>query len=201
MAVGVLFYLHFSSSKAAVTEHSQNKSESVKNDTAIKPLNLNLPDSLKGGKILFVNTDTLFEKYNRFAELKKSTTSRSQALQNKFETSRTEFENRYMKFQERIQSQTITSEEAATEENALKMLQSDLYKQEENMERELTAFNDKKVKLLNDLMSALNDYGKSNGIDYILPFSNSQISLLFAHPKFDITSSVLDALNNQSPKK
>ena len=66
IAVGILFYMHFSSTKEMLAV----KSNLTKADSTPQ-LSFNIPKNLAGARVLYVNIDSIDSKYEAFADLSK----------------------------------------------------------------------------------------------------------------------------------
>jgi outer membrane protein len=176
LAVGVLYYLHFSSAKG---------SDSI-------PLQ---PKDIKPSALVYINSDTLLAKY----ELSKRMRS---DLEEKNRKSQAELEAKAKKFDEELQSlqqraATFTREQAQAAEESLKQKQQQILMRREELAQQLT---NEEGKLHEQLYTAISDYlrkySKSANYKFVLGYSRGG-ALLYANDSLDITGQVLDGLNKE----
>ena len=191
ICVGVLFYLHFASKKeiAAVKE---------KSDSTPK-LSFGIPKNLAGARVLYVNVDSIDQKYEAFADLSKEASGDVVYLQKQYQKKALELQQRYDVYQQKIQMQTISGDDAIKEEAAINAGMEDLKKMETRMASLEGAAMEKNARITNDITTYFKSYSKDKGIDFILAYGGAS-GVLYANDSLDITSDVLNALNENYRK-
>jgi len=186
IAVGVLFYLHFSSAKAGAAGKKDSK-----NDTAPQ-LSFKIPKNLAGAKVLYINIDSINAKYEALVDLQKEEGGT-------FEQQYQQYQNRAAIYQRRhdqlyggawpFSADSAEKEEKylAKEEAALTSLQTYLGNLQ-NKAMEKNAIINDKVALY------FKQYSKEKGIDFILA-TGSGSPIVYANDSLDITNDVIEALN------
>lgn len=191
LLVGILFYLHFTSKKeiAAVKD---------KADSTPK-LSFSIPKNLAGARVLYVNIDSIDSKYEAFADLSKEAGGNYAYMQKQYQKKALELQQRYDTYQQKIQMQTISGDEAIKEEAAINAGMEDLKKMETNIASLEGAAMEKNARITSDITTYFKSYSKDKGIDFILAYGGSS-GVLYANDSLDITSDVLNALNENYRK-
>jgi outer membrane protein len=190
-AVAVLFYLHFTAKKeiASVKE---------KADTAPK-LTFSVPKNLAGARVLYVNIDSIDAKYEAFSDLSKEAGGNLAYKQKAYQKKQLDLQQRYDAYQQKVQMQTISSDDAVKEEAAI----NEGMKELQNMENDLSALEnaamEKNARITNDITTYFKAYSKDKGVDYILAYGSAS-NVLYANDSLDITNDVLTALNENYRK-
>lgn len=152
--------------------------------------------SEKGIKIAYVELDSLMAKYQYYLDcseqLEKKRNSISTSLNNKALALQKEMAD----FQEKVQSGSITQEQAAKTQGELVKKQTQLQNLQDNLAEEFQKEQAKYNDALHDSIdNFLASYNKIAGYTYILSRSNDNI--LLADPACDITDEVINGLNKR----
>ena len=174
--VGYLYYLNSKSSKPMVTP----------------------PASLAGGaRIAFVNADTLDAKYEWLKQQKESIKQRIESEQKKLVAEEESLMRDAQSFQEKFQSGTMTQADAEKTDAALR---SRAQKLEEKKNKLSESLAEEQKKAFDDLYAnveaQLKTLSDQIGYDYILSYTRGG-QILMANDSLDITTQVLDLLNNK----
>ena len=182
LAVGTLFYLHFSSGKSS-EQGSPNKQQ-----IAIEG---------NGSVIVYVNIDTLLSNYAYFQDLQDEFSTKQAELEAELTNRGRQYEAGALDYQNKVQKGLVTRREAAELEQQLMQEQQNLIQLQEQLSRELQEEEAVGNRLLiNAIMEYLKEYNKD--FNYQFVFSNSfGDNVLFANEELDITYSVLEGLNEQ----
>jgi outer membrane protein len=189
-AVAVLFFLHFKGKSTTETDTNQPK----KNDSATPKLTFEVPKNLAGARVLYVNLDSIDQKYDAIKELSAEAQSYSTALLSKYKKRQMEIQEQTYAYQQKVQSGTISASEAEAEEKKLNAGFDELAK----MENEISNYQNnalmRNAKIVSEISTYFKEYSKSKGVDFILGYGNNS-TLLYANDSLDVTSDVLNALN------
>lgn len=152
--------------------------------------------------IAYVDVDTILLKYEFAKEqneklLKKQENSRL-TLQQKSK----QFQEDYMDFQKKIESNVYaTRERAEQENNRLMRKQMDLQNLEKKLTEDLLSEQEKINKQLKDTIDlVLAEFNKDKGLHLILSNTMND-NILYAKSNYDVTDEVLALLNNRYKKK
>lgn len=190
-AVAVLFYLHFTSKKEIA---------SVKDKTDSTPkLTFSIPKNLAGARVLYVNIDSIDQKYEAFSDLSKEAGNSYAYMQKQYQKKQMDLQQRYDAYQQKIQMQTISGDDAIKEEAAINAGMEELKKMETNLSALENTAMEKNARITNDITTYFKSYSKDKGIDYILAYGGAS-NVLYANDSLDITNDVLSALNENYRK-
>lgn len=180
VAVGVLFYLHFSSKGTATTVAGTEAGQSIV-----------LPDV----PIVYVNIDTLLHNYDYFKKMQDDFADKQSEMEAELNSRSKKYEASALDYQNKIQKGLVTRREAAELEQQLLGEQQNLLQLRDQLSQELAE--EEQVsnrKLINAIMEYLKVFNADKNYQFI--FSNSfGDNLLFANERLDITYSVLPGLN------
>lgn len=177
VAVGVLYYLHFSGPKAATSTGS------TANDAVLSDL-----------KIAYINADTVLKYYEYLKVNKQQLEAKSQKLGADFRNRAQGLQNEFNAYQRSVNSMTI-GQVKATEENLAKKQQNlQLYQQ--TLEQQLMQEEANLQKQLYDRITAfLKTYSAEKGLQVVLKFDPTS-DMLYGGNALDISQDVINGLND-----
>ncbi|MCK4853785.1 MAG: OmpH family outer membrane protein [Bacteroidales bacterium] len=182
VAVGVLFYLHFSTKGSAKPGPARTEG-----------INLVQPDV----PIVYVNIDTLLNNYEYFTDMQQDFTDKQSELEAELNNRSRQYEASAMDYQNKVQKGLVTRREAAELEQQLLAEQQSLLQLRDELTMQLQE--EEQVsnrKLINAIMEYLKVYNTEQNYQFI--FSNSfGDNVLFANEQLDITYIILPGLNEQ----
>ncbi len=182
VAVGVLFYLHFSTKGSAKPGPARTEG-----------INLVQPDV----PIVYVNIDTLLNNYEYFTDMQKDFTDKQSELEAELNNRTRQYEDSAMYAQNKLQKGLVTRREDAELEQQLLAEQQSLLQLRDELTMQLQE--EEQVsnrKLINAIMEYLKVYNAEQNYQFI--FSNSfGDNVLFANEQLDITYIILPGLNEQ----
>ena len=175
IAVIILYFLHFSSIK--------------KND--------DLPKTLKPSKMAFVDSDTLWEKYDMVKSLKTQLEEKKNKLEENIQYKAKSFENEVNSYKNKIASGQIRQDQAKVIEEQLMLKQQSLYQLKDSLSQILAREEGKLNDLLQDsIVNYLKRYNKKYSYDFILAHSKGS-GVLYANDSLQITDKILNGLNKE----
>jgi outer membrane protein len=186
LAVGVIYYLHFTA--------IDNKSH--------RPEMANFGTS-KTGSVAYVNIDTLMSKFEMYKDIQAGLSRKQQNMESNFATKYKSFENNVNEAQKRLSDPlaVITSiqkeqidQQLSKQKMDLEKLQNDYMTQ---LQQEGVSAN---RKIIEYIMEYLKEYTKGKGIQYILSYGFGG-NILFSDRELEITSEVLIGLNDRYRKE
>ena len=182
LAVGVLFFLHFSS-------------KSTDQQDFPKTRQMDTGGALSG--IVYINIDTLLNNYGYFVDLQEDFADKQAELEAELNNRGRQYEASAIDYQNKVQKGLVTRAEAAELEQQLMQEQQNLLQLRDELSLQLSE--EEQVsnrKLIEALMVYLTEYNMDYNYQFI--FSNSfGDNLLFANDDLDITNSVLEGINAQ----
>lgn len=174
VAVGVLYYLHFSGPKT-----SSGSVESV---------------SLGNTQIAYINADSVLKNYDYFKVSREKLEAKGQKLDQDLRNRAQALQNDYASYQRNLGSMTIGQAKAVEEDLTKK--QQNLRMYQESLSQELMAEEGKiNQELYGKVTDFLKQYGKEKGIQVVLKYDPSS-DLLFAGDSLDISKAVVKGLND-----
>jgi outer membrane protein len=180
VAVGVLFYLHFTSGPRVKMNKESN---------SVAPIT--------GVPIVYINIDTLLNNYDYFADLQAEMQDKQSEKEAQLNSRTKIYEQNAQDYQNKVNKGLVTRREAAELEQSLYTEQQEILQLRDQLASELQEEEQvRNRRLIDNIMVFLKDYNK--GYNYQFIFSNSFGSnILFARDSLDITYSVLEGLNKQ----
>lgn len=173
IAVGVLYYLHFTSSKSNAEQSNFASASDF--------------------KIAYVNADSLLDKYEYIKASVEIMEAKKQKIESDYRKRAESLRGEFEAYQRNMNNMTIGQVRAVEEDLARKQQNLQLF--EQSISQELMNDQARINKELYDRVTAfLKDYGKQRGLMVVLKFDPSS-DLLYAYDSLDITKEVLEGLN------
>lgn len=183
LAVGFLLVQHFKQSK------SETKSIVIdsKNVGKIEP----------GTKVMFVNADTLMDKYTTYKTSLKQLEDKQKNAENAVQREIEALQKEYVGLQERAQKGQLSQEEAEKADLSLRTKQEAIAKKRDNL---LKSVEDQSKKLdevmKKEMNTKLTELQKELAFDYVVSYSPAG-QFIFVNPSLDITKQAIEALNKK----
>jgi outer membrane protein len=192
IAVGVLYFLFFNQKSTG------SGNSGISNDS----LNISTPVLPKGSeKIVYINLDTLQEKYEYYKKLTKDLENKTQADQARLEGKARQFQDEYIKFQQDVQNGTITEEQAIAKQSELQRKNQEIEQMEERSNKE---YADQAKKAQDTYINTLNDFLKRKSKEHNYAFVLGYLrggQVVFANDSLNITNIVVEGLNKEYKAK
>ena len=155
--------------------------------------------SIANARVVFVNLDTLQDKYAWFKEQKSVFEQREKTLSASLESKGRELQGEMTALQEKAQKGLVAQAELQKEGQDLQRKQqaaiADRDKKSKELLDESQKFNETLQKRIHDVLS---DLQTQKGYDYVVSYSKAGGSnFLYVNDKFDITNDVLMILNTK----
>ncbi|GAB4035491.1 OmpH/Skp family outer membrane protein [Spirosoma gilvum] len=181
IAVAVLYYLHF---------------KGPQSETAPS---VNVPAEAKGKSIVYVNVDSLLNRYDYFKDTQKVLESKRFQLENDIASKGRNLQNKVAFFQQR--AATMTQEQGRATEASLQKEQQDILAYRDRAAQNLALEEQSKNKdLYDEIYSYLKKVNAQNKYEFVLGYTKGG-GILFANPDADQTKVVLDGLNKEYQAK
>lgn len=193
VAVGILYYLHFSNA------NNMTNSESLEDKIEGK-----IEDSIAGEglRVLHVNTDSVWNNFDFVKEMEDELIVEKTRIEGQFRSKVQKLEKDMIDFQRKAEKGLINIEEAQIQERDLMQRQQNLMEEKDELSFRLM---NKEKEYNEKIQEAIYDYLIKNNdeipYDYILGFSPGSGALLFANKKLDITEKVTKGLNESYNEK
>lgn len=186
IAIIVLFVLHFSSNK---TSDVSNPLSLITDSTAVIG---------EGALTVYVNGDSLLEKYEYFKKAKKDFEIKSTRTENEIKSRQSTLEREFATYQQTAAGMT-TEQRAKMEETLMRKEQSLREFSEDaalKFQEEQNKFNEQ---LFDKVASFLKEYCKDKNYKIVLNYTKGT-TILYADESLDITEEVLAGLNEEFNK-
>ncbi len=156
--------------------------------------------SAKEEKIVYINSDTLSEKYEYFKDIRAKLEAKVKKAQSDLQSKGQAFQREVAEYQQKASTMSASERQATEEKLARK--QDELGKLDQNAsaaiaQDESTEFNN----VYNTITEYLKKHAEDNGYTLVLTYSKSNPTVLYADPKLDITAHVIDVLNKEYKDK
>lgn len=182
IGVFVLFGLHFSQKKKPI--HSTSRKDSTGKVITVS-----------GGKIAYVDIDTLESNYDYFKTKKAEFEVRQKNIDAELEKMASSLENDYVGLQKQAQAGTLSQTDGEAAQKKLLQRQQELELKRQNLGakflKDQEAFN---KEIHDNLHNYIEKYNVEMGYDYILSYSKDG-SILFANKELDITQEIIEGMN------
>ncbi|HEY8937251.1 MAG TPA: OmpH family outer membrane protein [Cyclobacteriaceae bacterium] len=175
VAVGVLYFLHFSGKKSA--------GGSTTSSVAVGDLT-----------VAYFNSDSVLKHYDYLEVNRKTLEEKSQKLEAELRNRAQGLQNEIANYQRNVNNLTFTQQKALEEDLGKKQQNLQLYEQSLNQQ-----MNDEQAKLskaLYDRITAfLKGYGAEKGLQVVLKYDATS-DVFYGNPGLDITNDVITGLND-----
>jgi outer membrane protein len=156
-----------------------------------------------GGSIVYIQIDSLVNKYDMFHELRLEFEKKAKAADDDLTKRGRSFEREAKDFQEKVQKGLITRSQAEELQMKLQQKQQDLQQYAEKLRVEMSEEEAVMLRRIYDaVLTYLTEYNKIHDYALILSTSGSTNAVMQGHPSLNITQDVLKGLNSAyKPKK
>ncbi|MGJ1419316.1 OmpH family outer membrane protein [Sphingobacterium spiritivorum] len=147
-------------------------------------------------KIVYINSDTLSEKYEYFKDIKLKMEAKVKKAQTDLQSKSQAFQREVAEYQQKAASMSASERQATEEKLARK--QDELGRLDQNasasiQQDEATEFNN----VYKTITEYLKKHATENGYTLVLTYSKSNPTVLYADSKLEITKEVVEALNKE----
>lgn len=183
IAVGVLFYLHFTATGTPESdiERAVEKGELIPAEQAI----------------VYVNFDTLLSNYDMFYDYERRLMERQQQLEEELNAKSREHERQVADYQDRVQKGLMTRSQAQEMELQLMQQQQELMQLQDDYRQELRE--EEQVmnrQLHHSIYEFLQEYNEDKGYQFILSETFGG-PVLYSNHDLNITRDVINGLNEK----
>lgn len=180
VAVGVLFFLHFSGES---------------NEPQQEPGIMEAAEYSVG----YINADSVLKNYDFFKEMQEKLQERGQKLEDEYKSRAEGLQKEVNDYQRNVNNLTI-GQAKAVEESLMKK-QQNLRMLQESLSQELIKEESKvNQELYEKITSYLDDYSKSHGLQMVVKY-NQGSDVLYASDSMNITNAVIKGLNEAYKKE
>jgi outer membrane protein len=158
-------------------------------------IQIQVPEGHVVPTIYFVNTDTLWKNYEYVKKEIEQLEKEKSKAESQIEAKARQLEKDIMEFQQKIQSGTISMDDARKKEAELMERQQKLFELREQLATDLLTKEQNKNEMLQKVITDyIKRYNANKNFSYVLGYSQGG-GILFANDSLDITKEILDGLN------
>jgi outer membrane protein len=188
LLVGNLYFKQYSSTKVVTSDSSLKRDSSA---APVKPEGAPL-------KIVYVNADTLLEKYTYIKDQKASLEARFKKIDASLKEKGRTLQGQIAALQEKAQKGNTPPATLQQEEQSImqqrEVLMGEQQKQEKNLSDEMTSINKTLQNKVNDILVGMR---KEKGYDFVVSYTKQNSPFLLVNENLEITQEVLAALNKK----
>jgi outer membrane protein len=194
IAVGILFWLHFSGPSAETTEEVEGKDSTV----MVKP---DLPEIRSvNGPIAYIDLEKVLDGYKFFKDRRSQLEAELEVDKKRIQQKKEKFEAAYMKAQQEYSTMTQLQMQLRSEE--LGKMEEDMAQEMENFEKKTVYLNEK---LKKEWLSKIDDYlkglSKEKNYSYVVTYvKGDYAAIVYANDSLNVTDQVLSGLNAEYSK-
>ena len=153
-------------------------------------------------KIAFVLIDTLTSQYELYKEASDAFQQKQANAEATINAKGKSFASQVQEFQRKVQNNQLTQQQFESEQARLQKVQQDIEALQARLSQSLQEEYAKELQSVTDtIQNFMKSYAKEKGYDFILCKSSGIDNVLYGNPKYDITNSVVKALNKRYAKE
>jgi outer membrane protein len=194
IAVVVLYILHFTSK----TQVAGGNDVKPSNDSLVK--SINTTQVQKESKIVYLNIDTLFNKYEYYKKVSDEASAMIKGYQTNYETRVNSFQQKYQEYVDKAGAGLIPKEQAMKIEEDLQKEKTQIEQMETNSE----SIQQNAAKKLEVVQKKLYDFfkafTKANNYSCILTYTSKGEGALGIDDSLDVTEMIIKGLNEEYHK-
>lgn len=196
VAVGILYYLHFSSHTGSAAVSSPQDTDTLPNINNSNTANsVKVTSKQSDAIIVYVNFDTLLAKYKYYKKVSEEIERNLTALEGNFKSRVMKYQKDVNEYMKNADAGILSKEQALQIENELTQRKTAI----ENEEKNLAAMQEKETDKLRVVEERIYDFfkafTKAHNYSCVLTFTAKGQGALGVNDDLDVTSEVIDALN------
>lgn len=189
VAVGILYFLHFKGSGNVSANSGSETTESKKEITVDT-------SSLPNASIVYVNSDSLFAKYEMVADIRTELEKDRKQKEAQFEKEYRSLEQKVNNFKEI--AERLSQEEGQKQQMDLMQQEQSLGARKEQLMTELTQKEqDKNILIQDKIANYIKRLNEKKQYTYVLGYSPGGGGILYAKNSLEITDIVIKGLNEE----
>lgn len=155
---------------------------------------------MTGGRVAFVDIDTLEANYDYFKKKKAEFETRQKSIDAELEKMANSLQNEYMTLQKKAQNNELSQTEGESAQQSLVQKQQELELKRQNLGNKYLKDQEIFNKEIHDnLHKYIETYNAEKGYDYILSYSRDG-SILYANKGLDVTQDIIRGMNATGSK-
>lgn len=147
-------------------------------------------------KIVYVNSDTLSEKFVYFKDIRERLEAKAKKAQSDLQSKGQAFQREVAEAEQKLATMSASERQAVEERLARK--QQELAQLNQNASASLAQDENSEVTAVyNTISDYLKKHAEEKGYQYVLTYSKTNPSVIYADSKLDITKEVVEGLNKE----
>jgi len=190
LAVGFLYYKHFSGNKieTVVPADGSDSTVVVATPVVLSELPKNIP-------VVFINADSIYSKYEFAKKAKAIVEGKVAAYQRSYQAKTEAFQKEYQDYMEKAGGGAYTKEQGLAIEEGLQKKRDDIMMMEQNQERVMAEMEGSNVDVQKKIYEYLTRFNKENGYYCAMAYTRTGGGVLGIKDSLDVTEQVLSGLN------
>lgn len=196
VAVGFLYYKQFSGANktSSATISASDSSGSSFHAPAIIPVINNAP---KDVRIVFVNADSIFAKYEYAKKIKSAGDARVANYQKTYQEKAAAFQKDYNDYMEKAGAGGYTKEQGTSIEASLQKRRDEIVEMQQNQDKLLGDVEKTNADVQKNIYDYLSRFNKEHGYYCVFAYTKTGGGVLGVDNSLDVTTQVLAGLNNE----
>ncbi|WP_294185732.1 OmpH family outer membrane protein [Sphingobacterium sp.] len=189
----VSFALLLAGSIASCNQGTKTASEPAKNDSnTVKKEN----QGSNKDKIVYLNSDSLSEKYQYFKDIKSKLENKVKKAQTDLQSKSTAFQREVAEYQKNAATMSAADRQATEQKLARK--QDELARLDQTASSSIAKDESEEFNnVYNKITEFLKKHAAENGYKLVLTYSKTNPTVLYADPSLEITNEVIKQLNEE----
>lgn len=193
IAVGFLYYRNFSETKEE-GDNNKQKHDSTAIIPPVVPV-ANIASLPKGAPIVFINSDSLFEKYEYAQKARASGEGKIEYARKNYQAKFEALQRDYADYIEKAKKGTYSQEEGLRIEAELKNRYDELIMMEQNQDKILDALDNANMDVMKKIYDFMARFNKKHGYVCALAYTHTGGGVLGINDSLDVTRQVIEGLN------
>ncbi|MFH1005767.1 MAG: OmpH family outer membrane protein [Bacteroidota bacterium] len=199
IAVCLLYYFHFSGRKTEETNASAN-SDSLSAISHPHSLPLTIPSG-KDVRIVFLNADTLFVKYEYAKKVKTSGEKRIASYKEIYQDKMQSFQQEYNDYIQKAGAGAYTKEQGIAIEAGLQKKRDEIVTIEQNQDKLMDEIDKDNADVQKKIYDHIERFNKEHGYYCVLAYTRAGGGVLGINDSLDVTYNVIERLNAEYKTK
>ena len=195
--LGAIIYLFSNNATNSQSAQTESPNDSISEQKDLTNKTSGETGSFGSLKVVYINTDSLWEQYEYVQIVLKKLEREQTRLQASYEAKMLKIQRDYNDYMEKGKANLLTLQQQKEREASLTKQQDDIKRLEEEVTKNLYIKKQELNNQINDtILAFINRYRVANGYDLILQYAYLN-GILSATPEIDVTEDVVAKLNQE----
>ena len=189
LAVGFLYYKHFSGNMAETSASSQST------DSTVAAVPVVLSDLPKDVPVVFINADSIFTHYELAKKTKAVVEGKVAAYRKSYQAKVDGFQKEYQDYMDKAGAGAYTKEQGLAIEEGLQKKKEEIMLMEQNQEKVMNEMDGSNTEVQKNIYDYLKRFNKEHGYYCVMAYTYTGGGVLGVKDSLDVTAQVLQGLN------